>query len=288
MADTMVTFASQALATEFLTEEDIKKTCPAAFLTEGTNNVSDKYIVARTIDVVRDLERLGWKPVAAKQRKPQKGSSGRFNFHMIFFQNESISIKKTVTNPDGSTNEDVVCYPRIMLSNSMDGTCCFKFGVGLYRLVCSNGLVIASDTFADMKIRHIHYSFEDLKKLIEKVVEELPGQISVMNRMQERNLTEEEKKKLALEMFKLRVKKEDVELDEETYADLLSTIRPEDVGDDLWTVFNVLQEKMVKGLFEYTKEGSNKPRKARAIKGFVADYEFNKKAWELAESFLAN
>ena len=287
--DTMISFRSQNLADNFLTDEQIQSKCPAAFLTEGTNGVSDKYVVARTIDVVHDLAKLGWYPVQAKQRKATKRSSGRFNFHLIAFQNPDVKIVKNIKNENGEEVETTDCFPQIILTNSMDGCCCFRFMVGLFRLVCSNGLVIATDKFSDMKIRHINYSCEDLRNLINKVVEDLPGQVSIMNQMQQRILTKEEQKELVLKMYRIRQGKEETDetvvLDEDAIDDLLEATRKEDEGDSLWLVFNRVQERLTKGLF--SKTGKNgKAKKARAIKGFVRDLFFNTKIWAIAEAYL--
>lgn len=291
MADVMTVFRDQSLATKFLSEEDIKQRCPVAFLTEGTNNVSDNYVVARTIDVVRDLAKLGWYPVEAKQRKPQKNSSGRFNYHVIFFQNPDIKIVKTIKDSEGNSEEVVDCFPRIMLSNSMDGTCCFRFMVGIFRLVCSNGLVIASDMFANMKIRHIYYTFEDLQKLIIKATEELPNQVGIMNTMQSTILTQEQQLDLALKMYRIRQGKDSnddtVLLDEDAIQDLLTPVRQEDEGNDLWLCFNRVQERLIKGLYSTTAK-PGKVRKARPVKGFIRDIAINEKFWKLARTYAVS
>ena len=54
-------------------------------------------------------------------------------------------------------------FPQILMTNSHDGKNSFQFQAGLYRLVCSNGLVIADAQFEDVKMRHMGYSFEDLQ-----------------------------------------------------------------------------------------------------------------------------
>ena len=44
MADTMIHFSDNSLGTHFLSEEEIRQTCPYAFLTNPSNpDVSDKY-----------------------------------------------------------------------------------------------------------------------------------------------------------------------------------------------------------------------------------------------------
>jgi len=53
----------------------------------------------------------------------------------------------------------------------------------------------------------------------------------------------------------------------------------------LWSVFNVVQEKLVHGMFEYMS--GNKLRKARKIKNFKQDLDLNAKLYELAVEYAA-
>jgi hypothetical protein len=66
--------------------------------------------------------------------------------------------------------------------------------------------------------------------------------------------------------------------------ELLVAERNLDMGNDLWAVFNRVQEKLVNGGFNYNN--GRKTRKVRALKNFTADMQFNGKLWELAESYL--
>lgn len=281
MADTMLAFRDNALAEEFLTEDDIRKTCPYAFLTNPSNpGVSDKYVQATTMDVVRDMAKLGWYPVVAKQCRNKKGSKGIRSFHAISFQNPNVKIMKNET--------EVEAYPRIILTNSHDGFSSFKFMCGLYRLVCSNGLVVADEEFANMSIRHINYNFEELRKMVVTTMENLPEQISVLNKMQNTVLTEEEKSNLAISAIKLRKgynEKDNVEINQETIDDVLTPIRKEDEGNTLWNVFNVIQEKIIKGNFYYS-EKQKKARKMRMITSVVKDLQINKNLFNIANSYI--
>ena len=280
----MLSFQNDNLMT-FLTDEEIRKRCPLAYVNTPTNpNVSEQYVQANTATVIADMKKLGWGVVEAKQRKPQKNSRGIFSYHMICFQNPKIKI----TKPDENGEEVIDCFPRIILTNSHDGQNAFKFMIGLFRLVCSNGLVIASERFADIKIRHIHYNFEELRMLIAKAVEELPNQVAVMNKMKEVALSNDQKLALALSMLKIRKDLKDTDklnVDETTLEDMLMPIRHEDKGDDLWSVFNVLQEKIIKGGFKTAEEGK-KPRKMRRVTSFVKDLDYNQKMFETALTYL--
>ena len=55
----------------------------------------------------------------------------------------------------------------------------------------------------------------------------------------------------------------------------------EDYADDLWTVFNVVQEKLIRGGIKLPTN-----RHSRPINNFVNDNTINTKLWELAEQYI--
>ena len=289
MADTMLSFSDNNLSTNFLSMDDLRKACPAAFKTTPTNpGVSERYVHANTATVVEDLAKLGWYPVQAKQCRPKKNSKGIRSFHMIALQNPDVKICKPVTDITGETTEIVDSYPRIILTNSHDGFNSFKFMVGLFRLVCSNGLILCSDEMVNMSIRHINYSFEALRTVVSSAIEQIPYIVNTMNTMKNTKLSETEKKELATAVVKIRKDVEDDEkfsIDEATVMDILMPVREEDKGDDLWTVFNVCQEKMIKGGFQSTSK-NDKVRKQRKITSIKKDVEYNQRLWEIATKFM--
>ena len=284
---TMLYFRDDELSTSFLTTDEIRKVCPMAFHTAPTNpNVSDKYVQANTATVIEDLSKMGWYPVQAKQCRGKKNSSGVRSFHMIALQNPDVKITKTLDN-----GEKVVdTYPRIILTNSHDGFNSFKFMVGLFRIICSNGLVVCNNQMVDMSIRHINYDFEELRKVVASAIAEVPGIVSTMNEMRTIMLTDEQKTALATEVVKIRkgVKDdEDYIVDAEVVEDILTPIRNEDKGNDLWTIFNICQEKMIKGGFGLQGK-NNKLRKQKGIISIKNNIDFNQKLWLSATNLLAS
>ena len=283
--DTMINFANNSLADHFLTKDELRAACPAAFKTEPTNpKVSNRYVQANTETVVDDLAKLGWYPVQAKQCRTNKKSSGIRSLHMIAFQNPDVKIAKI----DKDGGEIVDSWPRIILTNSHDGFNSFKFLVGMFRLVCSNGLIVGDNEMVNMSIKHINYDFEALRDIVKTAIEQVPNIVCQMNSMKNTILSEDEKVELAKSVVKIRKGVEDdekFEIDEETIMDILDPQRKEDKGDDLWTVFNICQEKMIKG--EYSDIGSNnKPRKQRKITSIKKDIDFNQKLWVIATKFI--
>ena len=279
--DVMMAFSGHNLSKDYLSTSEIKQRCPLAYATAPTNpKVSDKYVHANTSTVIDDMAKLGWYPVEAKQKKARKNSSGIQSFHMIAFQNPEVKIMQ---------GEDVEAYPRIILTNSHDGMASFRFRVGLYRCICSNGLVICDENFADLTIRHINYTFDDLRHLVVKTMSELPAYIEIMNKMKQTTLDKSQKYDFALRMLKLRKNVPDNEklnVSERTLTDILTPIRKEDEGDSLWNVFNVLQEKMIKGGFMVESGKEDKLRKMRPVKSFARDLSVNYKMFDTAIDYL--
>lgn len=280
--DVMVSFRGNNLTNHFLTNDEVKAKCPVAFLNTPSNpKVSDRYVHANTATIINDMAKLGWYPVEAKQKKARKNSSGIRSYHMIVFQSPDVKIYQ---------NNEVEAFPRIILTNSHDGFNSFRFMVGLYRCVCSNGLIIADQSFADFSIRHMNYTFEDLRDLVKKVIADLPNQVGTINDMKAKILTDEQKYALATAMLRIRKnvpEEKEVNYSKTTLDDVLAAARKEDEGNSLWNVFNVLQEKMIKGGTKVEAGKKNKPMKLRAVKSFVSDLNMNHKMFETAKEYLA-
>ncbi len=255
--------------------EDLKKVVPFAFIDKPTREVSDKYVHVPTSRVIEDLMSMGWEPVQAAQRRGRAGKVSIFSKHMIKFQNPNLVIK-------GAQGDDV--FPQIILTNSHDGTQSFKFMMGLYRLVCSNGLVVADEQFANFKIRHMGYSFEDLQKLIETAVVALPKKVEVINMMKEVQMTEVQQKDFAMKAYLLRrgiEMSDEVQVEDEVLEGILSSRRTQDQGDDLWLTFNRIQEAITQGGFKGALNGA-KVRQVRKIRSFEKDLKINQDLFQLA------
>ena len=275
MSDVMLSFGKGLEG--YLTKDQIRNSSPLVFADAPTNpDVSNKYLFVNTETIIDDLDKLGWKPVQAAQRKARKKEGTIFSKHMVAFQNPDIKI----TSQDGDD-----AYPRILLTNSHDGMQAFKFSVGIFRLVCSNGLVVADEQFSDFKIKHKGYTFAELRNVVRKAVEDLPNRVQVMNDMKNRILTEDEKRKMALDAMLIRAGVKELQYDEETITDILDPKRDADKGDDLWRVFNVIQEKITQGDFHAALTGA-KVRKVRKIKSFEKDMKINKELFKLATALV--
>ena len=243
--------------------EQIKAIAPSVFTEAKASHLTDKYIQTPTIRVVEDLINLGWEVTKVQEVKSRKYAG--FQKHLLMFRHPDIMIK-------GQNGDDA--QPQILLTNSHDGKAAFNFRVGIFRFICSNGLVISDADFGVISIRHMNYTFESLQAKVAEMISKLPKLVQKINLFKSKELTETQMNDFATKASALRTKKT------VNIMDVLTPTRKEDEGNDLWLVFNRIQEKILGG--SYTSGG----RKARSVKNFQKDIQLNEQLFELAESYL--
>lgn len=280
-----MTFANDNLSGNFMTREQILEKAPYIGYETPTNpKVSNRYLMATTNTIIDDLDKFGWKVVDCKQqshRKGRKNTTPIASFHMVCFQNPNLVIRKT--DDEGNVTDE--CYPRIILTNSHDGMRSFKFMIGLFRCVCSNGLVVASEKFEDISIKHINYTIEQLQEVIAKAVNSVTEQIESINIMREVKLNDKQKKQFIIEALNIKIdndKRKIVDLSEDDYEVISAPVREEDNGNDLWSVMNVVQEKLIKPQMYSLTNSKGKKRQQRGITGLAKNLDFNTRLWKLA------
>ena len=115
------------------------------------------------------------------------------------------------------------------------------------------------------------------------MVERLPLTVESMNKMQATELAQNEMVKFATKAIATRFSDDELKRIKIDFTELLNPTRDEDMGNDLWSVFNVVQEKIIDGDFTYI--AGKKIRKARQIKNFKQDQRINKELFDLALEF---
>lgn len=268
----------------FLSTDEIREQAPVIFAGGPTREVSERYVYADTPTIISDMDKLGWKVRQVGQRKARKENT-TFSPHFVRFANPDYRIKG---------NGGDYSFPEVVMKNRYDGLGAVEFMAGIFRLVCSNGMVISTQSFGEMKLNHRGYSFEEMRKLVGDRVVGIEEQVAVMNAMKDTTLMKEQQRELAMQGLLIRgqvSKKEEGKfrgkVDLLTLDEILNPERNEDKGNDLWNTFNVVQEKMVNGGF-HTQLGLNtKVRKVRAIKSFEQDLTLNKQLFSAATELIA-
>ena len=252
-----------------LTTKELKELAPSIFTTHPSHKVSDKYSFMPTTRIVDDLSKLGWEPYEASQRKSRTSKDSMFTKHLIRFRNSSV----------GQLGDSI---PEVVLTNSHDGRNSFNLHAGLFRLVCMNGLILADTTFDQVKIKHQWYNIEEITKVTNSMIDKIPTIITNISDMDSRELSNKEKISFAKKAMLTRWPKGNDMLD---IDDMLQSIRVGDKGDSVWKVYNVIQEKLIKGGLVFNNK-REKMQKLRPIINIDRKIEVNKNLWELAESYV--
>jgi len=248
------------------TPELIKETAPSVFAKSASPKMTNRYTFVPTDQIIEFFDREGWKVSSVRQ-----SGSGIHSLHELRLRNGELP-------KVGDTLVEAV------IRNSHNGTSGLSISSGLHRLVCSNGLIVPTSVADRFDVRHTGFDLDTVKELTESFSKKLPRIQKSINRMMERELTIDEKIDFVMESSKFRwstgSKPNDLDI-----MDLLTPNRIEDEGDDLWRVFNVVQEKFTQGGVDY-RSNSGRKTKLRSIKNILQNNYINTKLWETAEGMI--
>jgi hypothetical protein len=267
------------------TIEEVKMVVPAAFSKIAAPERSEHYSFVSTEELLASFEKLNWLPFASKQN-----GGGQFARHMVRLNNEDLGFL-----PLKGDN----VKPQIVLDNSHNGGSCAQIHMGLFRLVCSNGLVIAMPgMYTNVKFRHMGVDFNELKELMEKITSQYTEVGTRIGEMQNVKMDQEKAEAFVIKAMAYRepayfINKLDgtVMVDKVLKAikpaEILKPVRSEDAPENLWNVFNVVQERMVKGEFERKSLNTGRVSHPRQLTGATRNLMFNKVLWSVAEGYLS-
>jgi hypothetical protein len=248
-----------------MTIEEIKSTAPAIFATKPSPKMSDKYVFVPTMDILDNFQKQGWELSSVKQT-----GLGVHGVHELRLRN-------------GGLPKVGDCLVEAIIRNSHNGMATFSVSAGLHRLVCSNGLTVPTSLSESFNLRHQRFDLDEVKQLTESFAERLPIIQSSVDRMMTKVLTTPEKIQFVKQAINTRWKTGTVPATLDVMA-IMYPKREEDKKNDLWTVFNVVQENFIRGGLEYTSSRGRKTS-SKGLKSIMAVNQVNTKLWDLAEQF---
>lgn len=222
--------------------------------------VSDKYTFISTKRFIEDMEGLGYELKAFST--PRKG----LGKHMLSFGNTLLP----------KTEDLGGLEVRVNVVNSHDGSSSFELSLGIFRQVCSNGLMVGS-TFDVQRVRHVGYAQAKVEKALEILKPQVPALMHEVTRLSNRTLTPQDAAKIAVKALELRVIGPIVH---EAPLQLLRARRTADVNFTAWNVFNRVQENLLKGSYE-TVDEHNRVRYAREVKSVGEIVRLNRNLWDI-------
>ncbi|EKN4696258.1 DUF945 domain-containing protein [Yersinia ruckeri] len=250
-----------------LTRDELAHYVPSVFSEDKHESRSARYTCIPTITLLDNLQREGFEPFFACQTRVRDQSKREHTKHML-------RLRRT-----GQITGHQV--PEIILLNSHDGSSSYQMLPGLFRSVCQNGL-ICGQSFGEVRVPH-------LGNVVEKVIEGAYEVLGIFDRVEEKRdamqsliLPAPARQAIANAALRYRFGEEHQPV---TVSQLLTPRRHEDSRDDLWTVFNRLQENLSKGGLN-ARTATGKRTRSRAVKGIDGDVKLNRALWVMAENML--
>lgn len=261
------------MAMNILTPQQLYKTAPAIFAESPDTAVSDRYGFVPTIDVVDALQTEGWYPVRAQQTKSRDFDKKHLARHMIRFRQDP---DRQMTVGDSISE--------LILTNSHDRSAAYQLDLGLFRLVCSNGMVTPTGDLGQIRVKHG-------KNIVESIIDgslQLAGEIGHISEnvetFQSTLISNAEAQLFAELALSLRYGEDWQSQSPISPNALLQARRNEDKEPSLWKTFNRVQENLMKG--GITGRSSNgRQTRTRAIQSVSEDVRLNRALWRLTDEF---
>lgn len=265
-----------------LSLDDIRQRAPAVFAEDKAARLTSRYAALKTSDLLPVLADYGYQPVQAAQKRARKGDPAH-TAHLLAFARPH-----DIEGSNGLRSE-------LLAYNSHDGTTGVKLMAGCYRFVCSNGIVHGDGH--SVSIRHSHKAMQDFERMLRQIVDGIPDMMNTIEALRNRRMDNEEAYAFAKQAVELRWDYVDnvyAPVNAGTYAtvktmrEALSAKRAEDNFADAWTVFNRVQENVLRGnvfINSVTKDDNGdmrtKERKARPLASISEHVRTNQKMFDL-------
>ncbi len=251
-----------------LDNEALYRHVPSIFAREAHHTRSDRYVYVPTIDIVEGLRREGWNPFFAVQSVPRDGSRHGHAKHMLRLRRDDQIGKAEAAE--------------VIIVNSHDGTSAYQMFAGMLRFVCTNSM-IAGDRFEEVRVPHKGNIQDDIIEGVFTVAEDFPRLIDAVGEMKDTRLSAPEQRVFAEASLVARYGEDESPVRPDQ---IIQPQRREDIGQSLWTTFNVVQENVIRGGIEGRKrnaEGRLRRSRTRPINGIDQNVGLNRALWTLAE-----
>lgn len=264
-----------------LSRFQLEQKAPSIFAVEPWEGVSQKYTMIPTISIVEGLMKEGFMPVRATQSRVRLEGRRSAAKHMIRFQREDMPSQMRQLGE---------VRPEIVLVNSHDGTSSYSLYLGLFRLVCSNGMTVKDASLDEVRVKHSGNILEQVIEASYRVARNFENIAPKIEQMQRIVMSIEDTIRFAEAARKLRFPDygTDENLTNITAEDIIRPRRWADMQGEntLWNIFNRTQENLTKGKIRY-RDASYNRRSTRAITGIDTDVALNRGLWALAETVRA-
>lgn len=248
---------------------DLSMMPDAAFAVAPDSQVSARYGFVSTRNVVEALIHEGWAPTGGNQTRARRPGGQAFAKHVVRLRRED----------DGSRFREVGdAVPELVVINSHDATSAFQVRTGIFRLVCSNGMILPVFEGEGVRIVHRATLVGDVLRAAERVAGGFNEVAERVLRWQRLRLSAQEARQFAERALRLRWADGVAPI---PATDLLAVRRTADAGEDLWRVFNRAQENLLRAGMR-GRNAAGRRMTVRPIRSVQRDVGINSGLWDLA------
>ena len=227
--------------------------------------IKSKEYQIETLDAIEGFQKEGWKINGAYE---QRGKDRRISSHMVKMQHPDFNIKNNKNQTEAIAT--------LNISNSCNGSKPMEMDLGAFRQVCTNGL-IAHTSYSSERASHTQKGYFSLPQIMAKLNSNISEVMNEFNKLKSIELNPTKAMTLALSAIESRFGK-DSGIDA---SQLLNVIRTEDEGNDLWSVYNRIQENITQSDRIFNPEG----KLITGIDNPFVDAKVNKELFQLAYAY---
>lgn len=265
---TLIVQASPRIET--LSHNFLSQNVPAIFAAAPSPRTSRKYRFINTAEVLAGLAEAGFLPVNARQARTRDFASRDFARHLIRLRHQNYSL----------VVGDVI--PELLLVNSHSGSSAFALHAGVHKVQCSNGLVTPVGEFGHLVVPHRASIVTDVVDAARQLTAHFLPLMSTVNLMRGIVLTEAERTTFAIRAAALKYGEETPPF---PIAKLLEPKRFADIGENLFTVVNVIQEHLIRGGLRYARP-YGRHASTRKLASITEEIRINVGIWKIAQTYL--
>jgi Domain of unknown function (DUF932) len=268
-----LTFGSHAnVFSQNLSMDTLRERVPAVFAESPDERLSGKYTFIPSGRVLSGLISAGFVPVDGRQTHNRK-SSFLHARHVLRMRRrfETVALRDSV--------------PEIVFLNSHDGTSAYQLRLGLFPVICTNGLIVSRGAFPTYCVAHRGNVVDDVVAGALAMAERFEVLATQVERMERRVMERGEQIEFATQALALRYP--DRATQGMLPVQLLTSRRPQDLGDDLWSVLNKVQENLIGGGVQ-RRSPTGRLLRTRRITSIREDVRLNSRLWDMAYEVMAS
>lgn len=248
----------------------------------STKLVKPTYGFIDSSKIIDTFQAKGWECISAKQAATKNIDREGYQKHLLKFTHNDFPLVEGLSDDNKSR-------PELVLLNSHDGTSAMRLFFGFTRIACLNG-IIAGTAFSSIRLIHNQNMVKGIDNAIETMVSGLPSVLDKVRHYSNIPLSETKMIELARRAADLRLHSTKNVEDVNLYA-MFNLNRYQDKGNDAYTLFNVIQEKVIRGGIKYKqlneKTSFIEKRTTRAISSVSQSVKLNQGLWNILEEITA-